>query len=160
MGFRCNFNLRNLDNFLPSFLKPKARGAAPALLFSEMGLKGNFKFWRSLQLKGEVVGVDAAHQPLRKNARNRHGFALERLGDEFRVFGTKNCEVLGGHHGLLHKRSDLLLRRRLRREMLPSEKTKQGEDRKKEQFFKHGAMEYFSKNQKLPKQGKTIFLCA
>jgi hypothetical protein len=44
--------------------------------------------------------------------------------------------------------------------MLPTEKTKQGEDRKKEQFFKHGVMEYFSKNQKLPESGKTIFLCA
>jgi hypothetical protein len=44
--------------------------------------------------------------------------------------------------------------------MLPSEKTKQGEDRKKQQFFKHKEKGYFSKNQKLPKLGKTIFLCA
>jgi hypothetical protein len=87
------------------------------------------------------------------------------LGDEFRVFGTKSRKVLGRHHGLLHKRSDLLLGRYddwcgFRREMLPSEKTKQGEDRKNQQFFKHGEMGYFSKNQKLPKPGKTIFLCA
>ena len=84
------FHHRNRINFLSSLLKPKAGGAAPALLFSEVGLKGNFKFWGSLELKGEVIGVDSADQPLRENARNRQRFVLERLGDEFRVFGTKS----------------------------------------------------------------------
>lgn len=94
-----------------------------------MGLKGNFKFWRSLELEGEVIGVDATDQTLRKNSRNRHGFALERLGDEFWVFQAKRCKISGWKHGLADKCRDLLLGSQWGwKKMTPSKKSKSGEE--------------------------------